>query len=374
MNKFTMVIPSYWGRSRGNQGGQGGEQVVFDHPTRLDEEGTLGRLLESLDVFDLVAGRIVVISVANEEQIAGQVQTKVDEIIRPYRSRYDIVNFGTDTLAKVRENLTAGGLGNAALELVNLNSYAAVRNMCALAGILDGSEYTIFIDDDELFTDTHFLRKIDENMGREINGETITALAGYYLQPDTYRLDNSNVPAWRRPYWNNTAVMNTAFDKIIGRGERLKPTPFVFGGNMTISRQVLRQVPFDPQITRGEDIDFLLNLRIAGITFYLDRELAIKHLPPPSQQKPWKKLSEDAIRFLYDRKKVQDHAVLDPARLQPYPGQFLGDDLPERIVKTSELLRQELIAQGNEQGSQECEKIAAMVKENQWGQIDTGHG
>ena len=49
------------------------------------------------------------------------------------------------------------------MELVNLNNYAAVRNICALAGICNGSRYTIFIDDDEVFTDPDFLKKIEEN-------------------------------------------------------------------------------------------------------------------------------------------------------------------------------------------------------------------
>jgi hypothetical protein len=31
--------------------------------------------------------------------------------------------------------------------LIDLGSYSAVRNMCSLAGILNGSEITIFLDD-----------------------------------------------------------------------------------------------------------------------------------------------------------------------------------------------------------------------------------
>ena len=367
MKEFTMVIPTYWGRSEAKETG---EEIIFDHPTALNEEGTLGRLLDSLSIFKQLAGKIVVISVANERGIASEVKDNVDQIIEPYRSRYDITNLGQNMLEKITGWLADKGTSESALELVNLNNYASVRNICSLAGICNGSRYTIFIDDDEVFTDPDFLKKIEGNMGRVVYGEKIEALAGYYLQPDTYLLDESKVPKWRAPWWNNTVAMNMAFEKIIGQEPRLKPTPFVFGGNMAVSLEVLKKVPFDPRITRGEDIDFLLNLRIQGITFYLDRKLAIKHLPPDSTQKAWKKVREDAIRFLYERKKVRDHAELMLEELQPYPGMFLGDDLEERIIKTNELLKREYEAQQEEEGMRECEKTITMTEENLWEQID----
>ena len=98
---------------------------------------------------------------------------------------------------------------------------------------------------------------------------------------------------------------------------------------MTVSLPVLKKIPFDKRITRGEDIDFLLNLRISGITFYLDRQLSIKHLPPKSSRPAWKKVREDALRFLYERKKVMDHPALSIEKLEPYPAVFLGSDLEE---------------------------------------------
>ena len=168
-----------------------------------------------------------------------------------------------------------------------------------------------------------------------------------------------------------TAAMNAAFERIIGQEPRLKPTPFVFGGNMTLSLKALKQIPFDPRITRGEDIDFLLNARIDGVTFYLDRKLAITHLPPAYEQKEWKKVREDAIRFLYERKKVRDHPQLTLQELQPYPGMFLGADLEHRIIKTNELLKQKYQAANDKQGVQECEETIAMTVENRWAQIDT---
>ena len=370
MQDFTMVIPTYWG----NRGDDllGSEKIVFDHPTPLDEEGTLGRFLESLAIFNDFGGTVVIISVANSPEIAKEVEKRVDEIIAPFRQCYDIINFGQSNLDKIIGRLSGKGVSEECLDLIQMDSYAKVRNLCSLAGILNDSSRTIFIDDDEVFTDKDFLKKVEDSMGRSVGAERIEALAGYYLQPETYILDESKVPIWRRPCWNNAAVMNEAFEEIIGKGDRLKATPFVFGGNMTLSQEVAMKVPFDPKITRGEDIDFLINLRINGIKFYLDRELSIKHLPPSSEQKAWKKVREDCIRFLYERKKIRDHvAVLPIADLMPYPGTFLTDDLNERIVKTAELLKGEFAADGDAEGVSECDKIIEIGRNAPYMDFDT---
>lgn len=369
MKDFTMVIPSYWGRA--GEELVGGEKIVFDHPTPLSETGTLPRLLDSLDVLKGMEGKVVVIAVANDPAIVGEVRDKVEGLISPYRARYDICCFHQLTIDNLRELLAGKGLSEAALSLVNLDNYAAVRNMCSLAGILNGNRHTIFIDDDEVFTDPDFLEKIESDMAESVDGKPVEALAGYYLQPDTYKLDESKVQSWQKPHWNNAASMNQAFERFIGGGPRLKPTPFVFGGNMTVALSVLKEVPFDPRITRGEDIDFLLNMRIGGRAMYLDRELAIKHLPPPSSRPAWKKVREDAVRFLYERKKVMDHAELDLEELMPYPGAFLGEDLEERIIKTNELLMCDYEAAEDEEGARQCRATIAMARENPFRKIDT---
>ncbi|MBN1764962.1 MAG: hypothetical protein JW860_06860 [Sedimentisphaerales bacterium] len=368
MNEFTMVIPTYWGRADVSNIDK---KIVFDHPTPLHQKGTLGRLLKSLELFAEFPGRIVIISVANDPALTAEVENKVNSIIAPYQSRFEIVHLTQSGLQIIKSRLEQKGVSRQGLELLNLNNYAAVRNMCSLAGILNATPYTIFIDDDEVFKDNRFFEKIAENMGRELAGEKIEALAGYYLQPKSYRLDERTVPGWRVSHWNNTVAMNQAFDQIIGQPPCLKATPFVFGGNMTLSLEVLKKVPFDPNITRGEDIDFLINLRINNITFYLDRELAIIHLPPASFQPAWKKFREDAVRFLYERKKLRDHPRLRLEDFQPYPGRFLDNDLEERIMVTSQRLSTEYSIENDEAGILKCMEIYEMAQNDPYKDFDT---
>ncbi len=370
MTDYTMVVPTYWGRAGSEL--ILNEKIVFDHPSSLDEDGTLARLLESLDILNGAGSlKIVIIPVPNDPQITDEVVGKVDDIIAPFRSRYDVVSFGQPAIDRVKGKLAEKGVSKKALELANLVNYSAVRNMCSMAGILTGRNNTVFIDDDEVFTDPNFLIKIEENMGSEAQGSRIQALAGYYLQPDSYRLNTDNVPAWRAPHWNNAAAMNEAFDRFIGQGPRVEPTPFVFGGNMTLSQPIIKRVPFDPRITRGEDIDFLINLLINEITFFLDRELSIKHLPPDSARPAWKGIREDAFRFLYEQKKIRDHPHIELDRLQPYPGLFLGSDLEERIIRTNTLLMKEHQSKGDEEGVRECVANIAIAEDNPFKNFDT---
>ncbi len=372
MKSTTIVIPSYWSSPDEPSGVE--EEIIFDHPTPLNNEGTLGRLLNSFDTLEAKEFRIVIVAVTSSPPLTNDIITRIKKITQPYTARYDITLLHSQNLDRLRRSLIHDGVSTAACELINLGNYAAVRNMCSLGGILNGSEITVFLDDDEVITDSEFLSKAQEFIGTEYQDELIKAVAGYYLQPDSYRLDVSRVPLWRKPYWNNAACMNQAFEAIIGRSPRLKPTPFVFGGNMTVHRDILMKIPFDPFITRGEDIDFLINLRINGITFWLDRELYVKHLPPKSFRPAWKTLREDTKRFLYERKKVIDHGGMKGVgqeELMPYPGTFLGSDLEERIIRTNELLKEEYEKLRNEQGMYECHKNIELVKNNPFKDIDT---
>jgi len=372
MKSTTIVIPSYWGSPEKSRDVE--EEIIFDHPTPLNNEGTLGRLLDSFDELDAKEFRIVIVTVTSSPPLTNNVIARMQEITQPYTARYDITLLHSQNLDRLRRSLIHDDVSAAACELINLGNYAAVRNMCSLAGILNGSKITVFLDDDEVITDGKFLSKAQEFIGKEYQSQVIKAVAGYYLQPDSYRLDVSTVPLWRKPYWNNAAAMNEAFELTIGRSPRLKPTPFVFGGNMTVHRDILMKVPFDPLITRGEDIDFLINLRINRITFWLDRELYVKHLPPKSSQLDWKRLREDTKRFLYERKKVIDHGGIEGVsqeKLMPYPGMLLGSDLEERIIRTNELLKEEYKKLQDEQGMYECDKNIELVKNNPFKDIDT---
>jgi len=118
-------------------------------------------------------------------------------------------------------------------------------------------------------------------------------------------------------------------------------------------------VPFDPQITRGEDIDYLINSRMYGFSFFLDNTLAIKHLPVPKKHPQWKRIREDIYRFVYEREKIASQyktgnmVMVSPEDFDPYPGEFLRDDLDEKIFRSNMMLATDYMMKGDTDGAME---------------------
>jgi hypothetical protein len=105
---------------------------------------------------------------------------------------------------------------------------------------------------------------------------------------------------------------------------------------MEFTAELAASVGFDPGITRGEDIDYLINARLEGRRFFLRKNLTIVHRPPAGgsyRDSNLSKLRQDVIRFLYERAKLEssqqhpDLASLTALDLMPYPGEFLARDI-----------------------------------------------
>lgn len=355
--KVTMVIPSYWARE--SEVGWKEGDTIYDHPTPLDSEGTLLRAVRSIEKLEDKDFQLVVIAVATAEDIGTQVEKKVAGIIKSASAtaEVEVLLFEHSHLKQIHELLIREGKKEY-IDLLQLRGYSNVRNLCIFIPHILGSEAAVLIDDDEVFEDPKFISKAKEFIGRVVGGKAINAVAGYYLQPDgDYHVKKPSRP-WMR-YWDQYERMNEAFDKIIGTEPRLKETPFVFGGNMVVHRNLFTVVPFDPNVPRGEDIDFLINARMFGHPFFLDNQLSIKHLPPSKTHSTWMQLREDIHRFIYERAKIENQKERDgmtrvyPEDFDSYPGCFLKRDLEEKIEESCKLLSEEYLAQGDEQSSEE---------------------
>ena len=356
--KTTMVIPSYWARE-GSLGTKTTD-AVYDHPTPLDEEGTLKRAIESLGILNDSDFDLVVIAVANAEDAETKVEEKVAHIISSTPCPVPVRLFSHSHLRRSHKVLEADGVEGFS-SLLALRGYSNIRNLCLFLPHVLGSDIALLIDDDEVFEDPAFISKAREYIGKSMDGGFVGAVAGYYLQPDgQWRVKGERKP-WME-HWDKIDRMNEAFERIIGREPRLKETPFVFGGNMIVHRDVFTRIPFDPNITRGEDIDFLINMRMFGQRFFLDNKLSIKHLPPPKSHPTWKQLREDIYRFVYERAKIRDQETMEDMvhvsaeDLDPYPGAFLKDDLEEKIERVSMILADNYRGEGKEEDAQEALK------------------
>jgi len=367
MIKTCMVFPSYWAR-RSEEGWVPGD-AVYDHPIPLDEEGTLLRALKSLQILESKDFEVLVLAVPTSDEIADDVEEKVSGIIREAEQEVEIPLriFGPSHLRRVHKVLDREGKG-ALKDLLKLRGYSNVRNLCVFVPHLLEMETAILIDDDEVFEDPEFIDKALEVIGKNIEGNPVYAVAGYYLQPDgSYRVKKAFEPWMKR--WDQIDRMNEAFDNYIGKPPRFKVTPFVFGGNMVIHRKLFTKVPFDPLVPRGEDIDYLINARMFGFKFFLDNTLSIKHLPPPKTHPVWRRLREDVFRFLFEREKIRHQKEREemvrvfPEDFDPYPGAFLKDDLEEKVEKASRTLAEQYRKERNKTGAQEAMQTVSLMRE-----------
>jgi hypothetical protein len=323
--KSAIVIPTYHSRVK-----SGKEDLVYDHPTPLDKEGTLGRLLESLKVLKRNDLYVIIISCPTNPSIGEEVKNKVDKIIKSFRKDYKILHFSYPDLLKFHKLVKEKNRCEY-IPYLSLEGYSNIRNMCLILPHILEADVSILIDDDEVFEDPDFLKKALKFIGKD----EIFAVAGFYLQAHGgYKFIEKK--EWWKICWDNTGAMNKAFE-LIDNPPRLKDTPFVFGGNMILHRNMFTRVSFDPYISRGEDIDFLFNAKYKGYKFLLDRELSIKHLPPKGQNPLWLKMREDIKRFIYMKVKLQkrDFAI---ARTMPYPGYFLTGNIYLKIFITNFIL------------------------------------
>ncbi|MDH4219578.1 MAG: hypothetical protein OEY18_09495 [Candidatus Aminicenantes bacterium] len=354
--QITMIIPSYWGRKKEEKRRE--TDTIYDHPTALDDEGTLRRLLESLSILTKREFRVVVLAVPTAEDIQSEVEQKVSTIIKEKADDIETQLFSYSHLAKIHQFLTKNNKADL-MPLLKLNGYSNVRNLCIFVPHLLGSEIAVLIDDDEIFEDPSFMDKALELIGKEEHGERVLAVAGYYINPDDDFLLNREISPWMT-YWNKIACMNRAFKEFIAKGPRFKVTPFAFGGNLVIHRDLFTRIPFDPSVPRGEDIDFLINARMFGFKTYLDNQLSIKHDAPPKISPTWERLREDIFRFVFEKRKLEGQKgypgihPLQAADLDPYPGEFLKDDLEEKIFRSNQMLATDYIAKGDSTGAIEC--------------------
>lgn len=346
--RVTMVIPTYWQRER-SVGWQEGD-AVYDHPTPIDEEGTLLRTLESIKILNNKNFKLVILVCPTTDEIEAIAEKKTKKIVESAGLEVETYIFTPKNLKHIKGHLEEKGLKEG-VSLLSLKGYSNVRNICLYVSQILSADVTVLIDDDEVFEKPEFMDMAVEFIGKRKYGSIVYGVAGYYLNKKDEYYDDVEMKAWMT-YWDRFGSKAKAFDKIISKGPRLKITPFAFGGLMVIHKNMFRIVPFDPNVTRGEDIDYLINAKMYGFDFFLDNELNIKHLPPPKHHPLWKRTREDIYRFLYEKSKIDyqaEHSNMKEVSAKdfmPYPGDFLTKDLEDKIFKTNILLALDYLADG----------------------------
>jgi hypothetical protein len=349
MSRFWVAIPTYWT----NPGGEGSEDLVFDHPTPLDTAGTLRRTLESLIPLASDGVEVGVVAASTSPALEAAVARRVREVIDSPPLPFPVRFFAASHLEALQGFCRAHGQA-AWLPLLSLAGYAQIRNITLILATLCAADAMLSLDDDEIITDPDFLARIESDLDTLGKEHPVFGLAGVYRHADgSVLLPEPDAPwaiAWPKMRW-----LNEALTALVLTGPRLKPTLLGFGGNLLIPAALGRRVCFDPAITRGEDTDYLLNARMMGIPFFLDNALSIIHLPPDKPHPAWMRLRQDLVRFGYTRLKLQQQKPgsvhVTPEALKPYPGNFLGGDLMQRALQSHTLLALDYLARGDSESA-----------------------
>lgn len=352
----SIVIPTYWTDDAAKVRPR---ETVYDHPTEL--RGGVETLTRCLRSLTKIRGdfETIVIAVPTRMELAEKVEKRVGGIAADFEGSLHVRCVYPSTLRRVKRRFSSLGLEKLSRHL-SFRGYGNVRNLCILIPYLLGLDAAILVDDDEIVTDRDFVLKPLRSLGGRWRGKPVRGVVGYYVYRGRgYRLVEPQTLGSLA--WNKAKLMNESF-KIIRSPRRLNPTNFAFGGCMAIHRGLIAEVPFDPWITRGEDIDYLLCSKAYGFKLPLDNQWSILHDPPPKKRGFWAEFEQDIYRFLYQREKLKvleeklnTHILED---IDPFPGYFLKEDLEGKILLTG------ILAGIEERGEKAVarESLSEMVK------------
>ncbi|WP_350453659.1 glycosyltransferase family 2 protein [Slackia heliotrinireducens] len=331
----VLLIPTYVSaRSRMQARGV---TTTYDHMTALSAPGELPRCLDSLRKVRGL-GEIIILVVAEPA-----VENQAAEKIRKLAAEYDDLNIsviGAPEMDVINQRMAQLGI-NVNKE-IGLQGYGAVRNLGLLLANALGFDAAVFVDDDEIVDDEDFLERAMYGLGKLTRrGVPILAKTGYYLNAQESFLSQSQ-DRWYNHFWEQGKTFNQWIMKAM-KGPRLSRSNHVCGGCLALHKEAFKRVAFDPWIARGEDLDYMLNLRMYGSDIWFDNKWVLHHLPPATKSEGMR-FRQDIFRWLYEFRKVEyartqiDLMQIKPQSLEPYPGPFLEPGLQKRVKRTA-LLR-----------------------------------
>ena len=331
-----VVIPSYW--DVGCQPGVLGERGTYDFTTPIDRP--LPELETCLSSLEQVRGviRVCVLLVA-PPSCEESARARVESICRSHPT-LDVVVVGSAEAAHV-ERAVARMAHHVAGETVSLRGYGAIKNMGLAVAAVFGHDVVVFLDDDEVVLSPDFLIDATWGLGALTrqnlpilakSGFFIDELGSPYAQPSDL---------WTERDWSKARLFNEVMGHAQHARSRITRSNHMCGCCCAIHARAFMRVPFDPYITRGEDLDYVLDLRANGLDVWFDNRWFVRAQPPEEQAPEPSRFMQDVYRWLYEYRKLEySRALIDlqqvkPQSLEPYPGPFLEPGLVGRIRRTA---------------------------------------
>ncbi len=332
----VIVIPSYWDRS--TRPGPLGERGVYDYTTPIDKP--LPELEVCLSSLEHVSGvlRVIVLVVAPQD-CEEAARARVNSICRAHADLNPLVIGAREALHV--ERAVSRMAHHVAGETVSLRGYGAIRNMgLAVAAIL-GHDVVVFLDDDEVALGEDYLTKAVWGLGSLTrqnlqvlvkSGFFIDELGSPYAEPSG---------AWSEKYWSKAADFNRVMERAQTSASRITRSNHLCGGCCALHAAAFSKAPFDPYITRGEDLDYVLNVRAMGMDVWFDNEWCVQSQPPEEMAGAPSLFMQDVHRWLYEYRKLdamnarRDLHTITSESLMPYPAPWLSSGVRRRVFRTA---------------------------------------
>lgn len=332
-----IVIPSYIGSKRYKTSVD--VLATYDHVTPLSHQGELPRCLQSLA--DVGVRCPVFVLVVAEQGVEAAASKKTADILASFADTLDLRMIDQGVLDSLDQRIDILGV-KSIREGVGLVGYGVVRNLGLLVAAAGNFTECIFVDDDEVVDDPDFMEKAVYGLGKLTKtGVPVLVKTGYFADKQG-NWKSSQKSAWYNHFWKQGELFNAWITKAMS-GARLSRSNGLYGGLCAIHREAFIRVSFDPWIPRGEDLDYLLNVRMYGGDVWFDNQWSIRHYPPPSRNES-QRFRQDIYRWIYEHRKLEysksqiDLIQIAPHSLDPYPGPFLERSIGRRVFLTA-LLR-----------------------------------
>ena len=329
----AVIVPTYISARTRKEGTT--MLTTYDHTTPLSQQGELPRLLESLKKVRGL-GQVIVL-VASEPGIESQAAQKVQKIVDGFPTM-SIAVIGASELALIQQRFEQLGMGKLSKE-IGLSGYGAIRNLGLVIANVMGFDSVVFLDDDVIVQDEDFLEKGMYGLGKLTRkGIPILAKSGFYYNAEGSYLSMSQ-NRWYNHFWQQGKAFNEWIEKAMA-GPRLSRSNHVCGGCLALHKEAFKRLSFDPWIARGEDLDYMLDLRMYGSDIWFDNQWSMLHLPPETKSEGTR-FRQDIYRWLYEFRKMEysrtqiDLLQVKPESLEPYPGPFLEPGIMRRIRTTA---------------------------------------
>ena len=332
--KPVVIIPSYWADTiREIEESKPGS---YDHATDIKGTAELDDCLKSLQqVAGLEQVIILLVALPGVEEEA---RARVEEICARYPSVPSLIV--DSRFSRILSERLSGYLDQVDGEAIALRGYGAIKNLGLCVASILGHDLVIFLDDDEIVLSEEFLIDAVYGLGQvTVEGDPVVAKSGYYYDSRNSPYAQLRHAKWYNKRWSKREEFNAWMNEAQS-GPRISRSNILCGGCFALHAEAYTNVAFDPWITRGEDLDYLINLRLYGYEVWFDNMWAVKHMPPRHRSSA-PRFMQNVYRWIYEYEKLEyaniqiDLNQVTAQSLMPYPGPWVSDDLKSRITQTA---------------------------------------